>query len=164
MPWLMFSRIGLMMQKKELKEKNDVDVPEENCFLGFDGYQKVLDSGVDIVILATPPHFRAQQLEAAVKAKKYYEETPGARDKCCERGKAVWKRPEHKTNILDAKGQNKPFDVFTIDGTFIKTFTYQFEAIEYLQTEHNITSTIKIGEVLRGTRNNSAGFVFKYQK
>ena len=67
--------------KKELKEKNDVEVPEENCFLGFDGYQKVLDSGVDIVILATPPHFRPEHLEAAVKAKKHvFMEKPVAVD------------------------------------------------------------------------------------
>jgi hypothetical protein len=65
--------------------------------------------------------------------------------------------------ILDKRGENKPFDVFAIDGTFIKTFTYQFEAKEYLQTEYKITSTLKISEVLSGTRNSSAGFVFKYK-
>jgi myo-inositol 2-dehydrogenase/D-chiro-inositol 1-dehydrogenase len=52
-----------------LKEKNQ-EVPVENCFVGFDAYQKVLDSGVDIVILATPPYFRPEHLAAAVQAKK----------------------------------------------------------------------------------------------
>jgi myo-inositol 2-dehydrogenase / D-chiro-inositol 1-dehydrogenase len=52
-----------------LKEKNQ-EVPLENCFVGFDAYQKVLDSGVDIVILATPPYFRPEHLAAAVQAKK----------------------------------------------------------------------------------------------
>ena len=61
-------------------------------------------------------------------------------------------------------GKNKPFDIFKIDGTFVKTFNYQFEAREYLQKEHNITSLIKIGEVLNGNRNSSAGFVFKYKE
>ena len=51
----------------------------------------------------------------------------------------------------------------TTDGTFIKTFSYQFEAREYLQKEHHVTSTIKIGQVLSGTRGSSAGFVFKYK-
>ena len=60
-------------------------------------------------------------------------------------------------------GKNKPFDVFTIDGTFVKTFTYQTDAREYLKKEHNITSTIKIGQVLNGNRKSSAGFVFKYK-
>lgn len=45
-----------------------VNVPEESRFLGFDAYQKVLDSGVDVVILATPPTFRPLHLEASVNA------------------------------------------------------------------------------------------------
>ena len=70
--------------------------------------------------------------------------------------------PNARRKTLDRKGQNKPFDVFTADGTFIKTFTYHFEAKEYLQKEHHITSTIKIGSVLNGMQKISAGFVFKY--
>src|SRR4051812_19394532 len=34
-----------------------VDVKPERCFVGFDAYQKVLDSGVDVVLLTTPPGF-----------------------------------------------------------------------------------------------------------
>ena len=41
---------------------------ESTCFDGFDGYKKVIESGVDVVILATPPHFRPMHLEAAVNA------------------------------------------------------------------------------------------------
>ena len=95
--------------------------------------------------------------------KQYHIDNPEEKEKMSERGKAVWKRPEHKTKILDAKGKNNPFDVFTKDGIFIKTFTYQLDARKYLQEEHNITSTIKIGAVLNGNRNSSAGFVFKYK-
>src|SRR5437763_1231530 len=40
-----------------LKEKNQ-EVPLDKCFVGFDAYQKVIDAGVDIIILATPPSFR----------------------------------------------------------------------------------------------------------
>jgi predicted dehydrogenase len=53
-----------------LKQKNQ-EVPIENCFVGFDAFQKVIDSGVDIVILATPPFFRPEHLAAAVTAKKH---------------------------------------------------------------------------------------------
>ena len=45
-----------------------VNVPEERRFIGFDAYQKVLDSGIDVVILATPPTFRPLHLEASVDA------------------------------------------------------------------------------------------------
>ena len=43
------------------------NVPEEACFLGFDAYQKVIDSGIDMVILATPPAFRPDQFKYAVE-------------------------------------------------------------------------------------------------
>jgi predicted dehydrogenase len=50
---------------------NSVDVPEDRCFVGFDAYQNVLGSGVDYVILATPPGFRPIHLDAAVRAGKH---------------------------------------------------------------------------------------------
>ena len=47
------------------------EVPRERQFIGFNAYQKVIDSGVDMVILTTPPHFRPAHIAAAVKAKKH---------------------------------------------------------------------------------------------
>ena len=113
--------------------------------------------------------------------KKHFEDNPDAGKKHSERLKKYYENPEaiqknrdaltnyYKDNpdarrkLSDGKGKNKPFDIFTKDGTFVHSFDYQFEAKEYLQKERNITSTIKIGEVLSGKRNNSAGFVFKYK-
>jgi predicted dehydrogenase len=67
-------RAGILKQKQQ-------EVPVENCFVGFDAYQKVIDSGVDIVILATPPFFRAEHVAAAVAAKKHvFAEKPVAVD------------------------------------------------------------------------------------
>jgi predicted dehydrogenase len=43
-------------------------VAAERCFTGFDAYQKLLASGVDCVILATPPGFRPVHFAAAVDA------------------------------------------------------------------------------------------------
>jgi myo-inositol 2-dehydrogenase / D-chiro-inositol 1-dehydrogenase len=57
--------------REAIKSQKGQDVPQENCFVGFDAYQKVIDSGVDIVILATPPFFRPDHLAAAVQAKKH---------------------------------------------------------------------------------------------
>ena len=45
-------------------------ITPETTFDGLDAYQKVLDTGVDLVILATPPGFRPYHLEAAIKANK----------------------------------------------------------------------------------------------
>ena len=53
-----------------LKQKNQ-EVPLDKCFVGFDAFQKVIESGVDIVILATPPFFRPEHLAAAVAARKH---------------------------------------------------------------------------------------------
>jgi predicted dehydrogenase len=42
------------------------DVSDERCFSGFDAHTKVLDAGLDLVLLATPPHFRPAHLAAAI--------------------------------------------------------------------------------------------------
>ncbi len=58
-----------------------VEVPAARQFSGLDAYQKVIDSGVDVVILATPPGFRPQHLRAAVEAGKHvFSEKPMAVD------------------------------------------------------------------------------------
>ncbi len=56
-------------------------MPEDRKFVGLDAYQKAIDSGIDLVILATPPGFRPMQFEAAVKAGKHvFMEKPVATD------------------------------------------------------------------------------------
>ena len=58
-----------------------VDVPPERQFVGFDACQQLIDSGVDVVLLATPPHFRPMHLKAAVDAGKHvFAEKPVAVD------------------------------------------------------------------------------------
>jgi myo-inositol 2-dehydrogenase / D-chiro-inositol 1-dehydrogenase len=57
--------------KEEIKKEKNAEVADDKCFVGFDAYQKVLEAGVDMVILATPPYFRPEHLEAAVNAKKH---------------------------------------------------------------------------------------------
>ena len=56
-------------------------VPQDACFLGFDAYRHVLAADVDLVILATPPHFRPRHLATAVEAGKHvFAEKPVAVD------------------------------------------------------------------------------------
>jgi myo-inositol 2-dehydrogenase / D-chiro-inositol 1-dehydrogenase len=62
-----------------LKAKQQI--ADDHCFIGFDAYKKVLETDVDVVLLATPPHFRAQHFDAAIDAKKHcFLEKPGAVD------------------------------------------------------------------------------------
>lgn len=66
--------------RKTLKGKG-IEVTDENCFLGFDAYKKVIDSDVDVVLLCTPPAFRAQEFAYAVeKGKHVFLEKPCAVD------------------------------------------------------------------------------------
>lgn len=46
-------------------------VTEERCFTGFDAIDKVLDAGIDLAILATPPAFRHLHLAKAIAAGKH---------------------------------------------------------------------------------------------
>ncbi len=67
--------------RKSLKEKKKQEIPDENCFLGFDAYERLIESGVDIVLLATPPYFRAEQFAACINAGKHvFMEKPLAVD------------------------------------------------------------------------------------
>ncbi len=64
-----------------LRDRAGVDVPEENCFVGFDAYKKVIDSDVDVILHVTPQHFRPQHFEATVQARKHiFIEKPCAVD------------------------------------------------------------------------------------
>ena len=69
------------LRKKFADQPERVDVSEDRKYVGLDAYQKVIDSGVDIVMFATPPGFRPLHFEAAVKAGKHiFMEKPVAVD------------------------------------------------------------------------------------
>ncbi|HKS04709.1 MAG TPA: Gfo/Idh/MocA family oxidoreductase [Gemmatimonadaceae bacterium] len=56
-------------------------VTDAHAFSGFDAYQKVIASDVDLVILATPPGFRPTHIKAVIEAGKHlFTEKPVAVD------------------------------------------------------------------------------------
>jgi predicted dehydrogenase len=58
-----------------------LEVPQERQFSGLDGYQKLIESGVDVILLASPPGFRPEHMRAAVEAGKHvFAEKPMAVD------------------------------------------------------------------------------------
>ncbi len=63
-------------------KKLDMEIPDDQCFSGFDAYKKLLAiPEINYVILATPPHFRPQHLYAAIEAGKHvFMEKPAAVD------------------------------------------------------------------------------------
>jgi predicted dehydrogenase len=73
------SSLRALKAEKAIADKVKVD--PDHCFIGLDAYQKLIDSGVDVVILATPPGFRPIHLKAAVAANKHiFCEKPVATD------------------------------------------------------------------------------------
>ncbi len=86
-PNLQITALGDLFQdridkcRSSLKEAHGIDIPDRNCFIGFDAYKYVIDSGVDVVIFATPPHFRPEHFKTAVQARKHaFIEKPVAVD------------------------------------------------------------------------------------
>ena len=71
------SHAALSKQVPESKLK----VTPDAMFSGLDAYKKVIDSGVDVVLLASPPGFRPTHFGYAVKAGKHiFTEKPMATD------------------------------------------------------------------------------------
>jgi len=70
---------SLAALRREAPDKIKVD--PERCFTGLDGYKRVLESGIDVVLLATPPGFRPVHFKAAIEANKHvFCEKPMATD------------------------------------------------------------------------------------
>ncbi len=58
-----------------------VQVKDDHIFIGLDCYKGVIDSGVDVVLLASPPGFRPREIIAAVEAGKHiFAEKPMGTD------------------------------------------------------------------------------------
>ncbi len=65
----------------EPEVKKQIQVAPENRYLGYDAYKKVVDSGVDVVFLHTPPGWRPLHFEYAINAGKHvFAEKPLATD------------------------------------------------------------------------------------
>ncbi|MBM4061021.1 MAG: Gfo/Idh/MocA family oxidoreductase [Planctomycetes bacterium] len=75
---------GLQVVTAVMAEKQrqaQIDLPEERRFVGPDAIDKVLASGIDVVLLASPPGFRPREVEKAVqKGVHVFCEKPVATD------------------------------------------------------------------------------------
>lgn len=72
-------KMGAAALKAQFGDRVTADADQQ--FAGFDAYQRVIQSGVDVVLLAAPPHFRPRHLKAAIEAGKHvFAEKPVAVD------------------------------------------------------------------------------------
>lgn len=72
---------GLNAMRSQEDVGDRVQVDREHRFVGFEAYRRILESDVDVVLLATPPHFRPMHLQACIEAGKHvFAEKPVAVD------------------------------------------------------------------------------------
>ena len=116
--------------RRRLEGRPEAKITDETCFVGFDSYKKLIDSGVDIVILATPPYFRSLHFEAAVEAKKHvFMEKPVAVD------------PVQARQIMASGEKAKVYNLSVVAGT------QRRHQRQYLETYNHIKNGA-IGEIV----------------
>ena len=118
--------------RKMLREKFNNDVSDDKCFTGFDNYKKVIDSGVDVVILASPPAFRPLEFKYAVNSGKHvFMEKPVAVDPVGAR-----------SIIADARNAQA-------QGLCVITGTHRHHLRCYIESYQQVQSGL-IGEIVGG--------------
>ena len=123
-----------------------LNVTDDRCFVGWDAYEKVIASGVDMVILATPPHFRPIHLEAAVRAGKHvFMEKPVAVD------------PAGVRKVIEAAKVAKQKGLGIVAGT------QRRHQRQYLETMKRIHDGA-IGEIVGGSCHWDMGSLWVKQK
>jgi predicted dehydrogenase len=74
-------RLESSLSELQKKRPKQVDVPAERRFVGFDAFERALDSDVDVALLCTPPGFRPAHFAAAVaRGRHVFMEKPVAVD------------------------------------------------------------------------------------
>jgi myo-inositol 2-dehydrogenase/D-chiro-inositol 1-dehydrogenase len=133
--------------RAELKTQKNVEIADDKCFLGFDNYEKVIDSGVDIVLLCTPPHFRPRHVDAAVKAGKHvFMEKPCAVD------------PVGARSVLVSSERAKQSGLCIVSGTIRRVQK------DFMETRRRVMNG-EIGEIVSAhiIRNGGSLWVIKRQ-
>ena len=115
-------RIKSNLERRGLSASDIYKVTPDTTFVGFDAYQKVIDSEVDLVILASPPQFRPKHLKAAVDAGKHvFVEKPIAVD------------PEGVRSVLDSSAKAKENGLTLVAGTQTRRRSGYRELIKRIQ-------------------------------
>jgi len=132
-------RIKANLEKRELPVKDIYKVTPDTTFVGFDAYQKVIDSGVDMIILTTPPNFRPLHFRAAVDAGQHvFIEKPVAVD------------PPGVRSIIESAEIAKQKGLTVISGTQMRRLQSNRETIQRIHEG-------AIGDIVGGQCYRSGG-------
>ena len=63
-----FTAVSDYFEERAVRTGSQLGVPAAQCFSGLDGFKRLIASGVEAVVLQTPPHFFPQLAEAALTA------------------------------------------------------------------------------------------------
>jgi myo-inositol 2-dehydrogenase / D-chiro-inositol 1-dehydrogenase len=124
-----------------------VKVANENKFVGFDAYKRLIDSGVDVVILAAPPGFRPDHLAAAVDAGKHI---------FCEKPMAVDAPGVRK--VLDSARKAKEKSLSLVSG-----FTFRYDYPRKAVFERVLGGEIGDIKTIYAVRNGGSVWFFPRQ-
>src|SRR5262245_18335777 len=128
---------------KEMGDKatGKIAVPPERRFVGFNACEKLLNA-VDVVILATPPHFRPAHLQAAVAAGKHcFVEKPIAVDAPGVRSVLATCDQAKQKNLSIVSGLCYRYDVAKRE-TYKRVFDGALGDIVAMQVDY-LTNTLK---------------------
>ncbi len=64
----MFTAVTDYFEERAVRVGSQLGVPAAQCFSGLDGYKRLMASGVEAVVLQTPPYFFPHHAEAALDA------------------------------------------------------------------------------------------------
>jgi len=132
--------------EKLTKFGDKVDVADDRKFIGFDAYRKVIDSGVDLVILATPPGFRPPMIKATIAAgKNLFCEKPVAVD-----GPGI-------RMVLAAAEEAKAKNLAVVAGTQRRHQAGYIEAMKRIPTASSATSSPRRSTGTRAGSGRSTG-------
>jgi len=132
--------------RENLKKQRNVEIAEENCFTGFDSYQKVIDSGVDLVLLCTPPHFRPMHIEASVNGGKHiFLEKPCAVD------------PVGARSVLVSVEKAKQKGLCMVSGTIYRV------SKDYMETRRRVMNG-EIGEIVSAHAIRNGGSLWVHSR
>jgi len=121
-------------------------VPENRCFGGPDGYKKLIESDVDIVLMATAPAFRPPHFEAAVKAGKHvFFEKPIAVD------------PPGCRKVLALGEEAAKKNLVVVAGTNTR------HTRNFIETQAAVTQEKALGGLLAGRIGGCIGHMFAKQ-
>src|ERR1700759_1031795 len=99
-----------------LFKDSTVNVQKDRQFSGLAAYRQAIDSGVDMMVIATPPHFRPIHFDAAVEAGKHiFMEKPLATDAPGIRRVLATNEKAKEKNLMVAVGLQRRHDQRYVD-------------------------------------------------